>query len=66
MVLDGHDSHVMLKAIKLIEEFGLDMVTLFFHTFHALQPLDMSCFKHFKILFKKYRDDAMLETIIVN
>jgi hypothetical protein len=60
LVLNGHDSHVMLKTIKPTQEFGLDMVTLFFHTFHALQLLDMSCFKHFKIVFKKDGDDVMV------
>jgi hypothetical protein len=28
------------------------MVTLQAHTFHALQPLDVNCFKPFKIAFK--------------
>ncbi len=60
MVLDGHDSLVMLEAIKLTQEFGLDMVTFIFHTFHALQLMNMNCFKHFKIVFMKDRDDAMV------
>ncbi len=60
MFLDGHDLHVMLEAIKLTQEFGLNMVTLFCHTFHALQLLDMSCFKHFKFVFKKDKNDAMV------
>ncbi len=60
LVLDGHDSLVMLEAIKLTQEFGLDMVTFIFHTFHALQLMNMNCFKHFKIVFMKDRDDAMV------
>jgi len=66
LVLDGHDLHVMLEAIKLTQEFGLDMVILFFHIFHGLQLLDMSCFKHFKFVFKKDKNDAMVKNIIVN
>jgi hypothetical protein len=29
------------------------MFTLFNHTFHTLQPLDVSCFKPFKTMLKK-------------
>jgi hypothetical protein len=36
------------------------MVTLPFHTFHVLQPLDVSCFKPFKKTFKKEKDNAMV------
>lgn len=32
------------------------MVTLPLHTIHALQPLDVTCFKSFKVAFKKNRD----------
>ncbi len=35
------------------------MVTLLVYTFHALQPLDVSWFKPFKIVFKKERNNAM-------
>jgi hypothetical protein len=36
LILDGHGSHVTLEAIEQSSEFGLDMVTLPLHTFHAL------------------------------
>jgi hypothetical protein len=36
------------------------MVTLPSHTSHALQPLDVSCFKPFKIAFKKEKDATMV------
>jgi len=35
------------------------MITLPSHTSHALQPLDVSCFKPFKITFRKVKDVAM-------
>jgi hypothetical protein len=35
------------------------MITLPSHTSHALQPLDVSCFKPFKIALKKVRDATM-------
>jgi hypothetical protein len=37
------------------------MVTLPSHTFHALQPLDVSCFKPFKITFEKEKDNTMVK-----
>jgi hypothetical protein len=48
-----HGSHVNLEAIKQVQQFGLDMITLPSHTSHALQPLDVNCFKPFKITFGK-------------
>ncbi len=36
LILDGHGSHITLKTIKQVQEFGLDIVTLPFHTSHAL------------------------------
>jgi hypothetical protein len=53
-ILDGHGSHVTLEAI------GLDMITLPSHTFHALQPLDVACFKPFKTTFRKDKDISMV------
>jgi hypothetical protein len=43
-----------------MQEFGLYMVTLLYHTSHALWPLDANCFKPFKKTFKKERDNAMI------
>jgi hypothetical protein len=56
----GHGSHVTIKAIKQVYQFGLHMITLLFHTSHALQPLNVNCFKSFKITFKKEEDNAMV------
>ncbi len=36
------------------------MITLPSHTSHALQPLDVSCFKPFKINFIKEKDNNMV------
>ena len=56
LILDGHNSHVTLEVVKLSMESGFDIVSLPSHTSHALQPLDVSCFKPFKIAFRKIRD----------
>jgi hypothetical protein len=53
LVLDGHGSHVTLEAIKHAQEFGLNTITLPSHMSHALQPLNVFCFKPFKTTFKK-------------
>jgi hypothetical protein len=59
-ILGGHGSHVTLEAIEQAKEFGLHMIILPSHTSHALQPLDMACFKPFKTIFKKERDTIMV------
>jgi hypothetical protein len=43
--LDGHDSHVTIKIIDQAKEFGLDMITLPFHTSHDLEILNAFSFK---------------------
>jgi hypothetical protein len=59
LVLDGHDNYVTLNAIEHAQEFGLNMITLFSQTSHALHPLNGSCFKPFKTTLKKVRDAVM-------
>jgi hypothetical protein len=59
-IFDDHGSHVTLEAIEQAQAFGLDMVTLPSHTSHALQPLDVTCFKPFKIAFRKEKNTTMV------
>ncbi len=54
-ILDGHGSHVTLKAIEHAQTFGLDMIILPSHTSHAMHPLVVTSFKLFKIALKKKR-----------
>jgi hypothetical protein len=61
LILNGHGSHVTLKAIEQAQVFGLYMATLHSHSSHAFQPLRISCFKPFKTTFKKKKDDAMVK-----
>ena len=56
LILDGHNSYVILEVVKISMEVGLDIVSIPSHTSHALQPLDVACFAPFKIAFWKYRD----------
>jgi hypothetical protein len=52
LILDGHGSHVTTNIIKTARSVGLDLLTLPSHTSHALQLLDVSCFKPFKQAFR--------------
>ncbi len=61
LILNGHGSHVTFKIIGQVQTFGLDMITLSFHTSNALQPLDVSYFKPFKIAFRKKKDIPMVK-----
>jgi hypothetical protein len=60
--LNGHGSHVTLKAIKHVKKFELNMITLPSHTQNALQPLNVFYLKSFKITFRKVRDATMSKT----
>jgi hypothetical protein len=59
-ILDGHNSHVTLEVVVVAMQSWLDIVSLPSHTSHALQPLDVSCFKPFKIAFRQIRDSWTL------
>jgi hypothetical protein len=61
LILNGHGSHVTLKAIEQAQVFGLYTVTLHSHSPHVFQPLDISCFKPFKTTFKKKKDEVMVK-----
>ena len=62
IILDGHKSHLTLEVIQKAIEHGIDIISLPSHTSHALQPLDVACFKPFKSAFKAYGDKFMMET----
>ncbi len=68
LILDGHGSHVTLKAIEQTQAFGLNMITLPSHTSHALQLLDVAYFKFFKTTLKKNKccDGHPSIVIVVN
>ena len=61
IILDGHKSHVTLEVMKKAKAHGVDMLSLPSHTSHGRQPLDVACFKPFKIAFKAYRNKWMSE-----
>ena len=52
LILDGHASHVTMDVMKKAWLVAIDLFTFSSHTSHAMQPLDVSCFKPFKIPFQ--------------
>jgi hypothetical protein len=60
LILDGHNSHVPLEVVTVAMGAGLDIISLPSYTSHALQPLDVSCFKPFKTAFRQTRDSWTL------
>jgi hypothetical protein len=56
LILDGHNSHITIEVIERAWSLSIDMITLPSHTSHALQPLDVGCFRSFKQVFRIYRD----------
>jgi hypothetical protein len=56
LILDGHNSHIILETIRKAKDVGLGFPNLPTHTFHEFQHLDVSVFKSFKIAFCKIRD----------
>jgi hypothetical protein len=56
LILNGHGSHVTMDVVKTARSVGLDLLMLPSHTSHAMQPLDVSCFKPFKQAFRLGRD----------
>jgi hypothetical protein len=60
LILDGDGCHVTIEVIEHAQPFGLDMITLPFHTSHVLQLLNVSRFKSFKTTSKTKKDNAMV------
>ena len=61
LVLDGHKAHVTLEVVEKAKANGIDMLILSSHISHGLQPLDVSCFKPFKVAFRAYKSTWYLK-----
>jgi len=53
LILDGHGFQVIIQALEQTIEAGLKMVTLLTNFSHTPKPLNVKCFKQYKIDFKK-------------
>ena len=55
LILDGHKAHLTLDVITKAKRNQIDMLTIPSHISHGLQPLDVACFKPFKVAFRAYK-----------
>ena len=55
LILDGHKSHISMDVLLKAKEHYIDMISLPSNTSHHLQPLDIACFRPFKVAFRAYR-----------
>jgi hypothetical protein len=62
LIINDHGSHVTIEILEQAIEFGPIMVTLPSHISHTLQPLDVTCFKPFKIALRKEHDVIMAKS----
>ena len=54
LIMDGHNSYLILDVVHQTMQMGLDLLTKPIHTSHALEPLDVSMLKPFKIAFGRF------------
>nr|CAI5826562.1 unnamed protein product [Callosobruchus analis] len=60
ILMDNHESHISVPAIRLAKENGVILVTLHPHTSNKMQPLDKSVFGPFKTYFNQAANEKML------
>lgn len=53
LLLDGHGSHVTLKAIEVCSQNSITLICLPANSSHILQPLDVGVYCHVKKAWKK-------------
>jgi hypothetical protein len=52
LLLDGHSTHVTLKAIEICRNNNVSLMCLPAHSSHILQPLDVSVYCHVKKVWR--------------
>ena len=52
LIIDGHNSHVTLKVMKITMQSGLDIISLPFHTNHTLHPYILPTLRHLRVRFR--------------
>ena len=55
LILDGHKAHLTLDVLTKVRRNQIDMFTIPSHTSHGLQPLDVACFKSFKVASRAHK-----------
>ena len=57
LIMDNHNSHITIEAVKLAKEHDLSLLTLPPHCSHKLQPLDVGVFRAFKRFYISFCDE---------
>lgn len=60
VLMDNHESHISVPAIRLAKENGVILVTLHPHTSNKIQPLDKSVFGPFKTYFNQAANEKLM------
>ena len=65
LILNGYNLHVTLEVVRAVMRVDLGIISLPSHTSHALQYVNVACFKiasrkPFKIAFRKHRNSWTL------
>lgn len=61
LIMDNHESHITVEAIKLARENHIIFLTLPPHTSHKLQPLDRTVFGPYKTFYNQAVKEWMVE-----
>lgn len=59
LLLDNHESHISVAAIRTAKDNGVIMATFHPHTSHKMQPLDVGVFGPFKTFYNRAMKDWM-------
>lgn len=51
--MDGHSSHCSIPLVKFCRERNIELISLYPHATHILQPLDVGLFHPFKEIWKR-------------
>ena len=57
LIMDNHNSHIIIETVELAKEHGLSLLTLPPHCSHKLQPLDVGVFGTFTKVNTSFCDE---------
>ena len=60
LFIDGHATHTQIEVVRLCQEHQIDLITLFPHSSHLTQPLDLTIFKSWRDSLRKVCTDFVL------
>ena len=63
LIIDNHGSHTTLEAVEFARENGIVILTLYPHTSHKMQPLDVPVYGPFKRAYANAMNDWMTNNV---